>query len=101
MKNLKLKPLLFVMAFAGLFTHNWYLQTRIEVAIGYAEGAEYEANRAYEDASDAADFARVAADFARDAAEYAENAEVEAQEASQYAEEARNYSFGYNCNYCP
>jgi len=87
MKNLKLKPLLFVMAFAGLFTHNWYLQTRIEVAIGYAEGAEYEANRA--------------ADFARDAAEYAENAEVEAQEASQYAEEARNYSFGFNCNYCP
>lgn len=80
MTKSKFSTALLTLSVIGLLAHNFYLQTRIEVAVEYAASASSRA---------------------RDAAEFAENANEEAERAARYAEEAPDYSFAYNCNYCP
>lgn len=80
MTKSKFSTVLLTLSVIGLFAHNYYLQTRIEVAVEYSASAALRA---------------------RDAAEFAENANDEAEQAARYAKQARDYSFGYNCNYCP
>ena len=94
MTKSKFSTALLSLSVIGLLAHNFYLQTRIEVAVEYAASASSRA-------TDAAEFAARASSRARDAAEFAENANEEAERAARYAEEAQDYSFAYNCNYCP
>ena len=78
----------------ALFAHNYYLQSKIEIAINTAIDAEYEARMAKSYASEAAN-------NASDAAYYASEAATEAENASSNAKKAYRNSFGYQCWSCP